>query len=79
MAHLLPTVSRIDEKSMRGLAVRDKSSCVLSLAASYVFRPDTLSAVIVLFTAEGNLLALRTPWSRLSMVSSSRRASRDVH
>ena len=65
MAHLLPTVSRMDEKSMRGLAVRDKSSFVLSLAASYVFRPDTLSAVIVLFTAAGILLALRTPWSRL--------------
>ena len=65
MAHLMRTVSRMDEKSMRGLAVRDKSSFVLSLAASYVFRPDTLSAVIVLFTAAGILLAFCTPCSRL--------------
>ena len=65
MAHLMRTVSRMDEKSMRGLAVRDKSSFVLSLAASYVFRPETLSAVIVLFTAAGILLAFRTPCSRL--------------
>ena len=68
----------MDEKSTRGLAVSDKSSLVLSLAASYVLRPDTLSAVIVLFTAAGILLALRTPWSDVRMISGSRRASRDT-
>ncbi len=51
----MPTVSRMDEKSMRGLAVRDRSSLVLSVLASYVLRADTLSAVMVLFTTAGIL------------------------
>ena len=49
---------------MRGLAVRDRSSSVLSLFASYVLRADTLSAVKVLFTDAGILGAL-TPCSKI--------------
>ena len=53
----------MEEKSMRGLAVRDSSSFVLSLAAVNTLRAVTLSAVRVLFTAAGILEPLLEPYS----------------
>ena len=46
---------------MRGLAVKDKSSLVLSLLASYTLRAATLPAVRVLFTAAGILEVFLEP------------------